>query len=65
LYHCPATCSGFVASNPDSFVDAYWEFKSFKVYRAFYSKSIQPCHLANSKRRTKEIPSLQTFMQAQ
>ncbi|CAP96398.1 hypothetical protein E8E15_005935 [Penicillium rubens] len=35
LYHCPATCSGFVASNPDSFVDAYWEFKSFKVYRAY------------------------------
>ncbi|KAJ5365965.1 hypothetical protein N7517_008851 [Penicillium concentricum] len=34
LYHCPATCSDFVASSPGSFVDAYWEFKSFKVYRA-------------------------------
>ena len=35
LYHCPATCSGFVASNPSSFVDANWEFKNFKVYRAY------------------------------
>ncbi|KAG0155593.1 hypothetical protein PDIDSM_2765 [Penicillium digitatum] len=34
LYHCPATCSGFVANRPGSFVDAYWEFKTFKVYRA-------------------------------
>ncbi|KAJ5837097.1 hypothetical protein N7447_003123 [Penicillium robsamsonii] len=34
LYHCPASCSDFVASSPGSFLDAYWEFKSFKVYRA-------------------------------
>lgn len=32
LYHCPASCTSFVAHNPESFVDAYWEFKSFKIY---------------------------------
>ncbi|KAJ5803787.1 CAZyme family GH16 [Penicillium psychrosexuale] len=35
MYHCPATCSSFVANNPGEFVDAYWEFNSFKVYRAY------------------------------
>lgn len=34
LYHCPGTCSDFIASSPGSFADAYWEFKSFKVYHA-------------------------------
>ncbi|KAJ5795289.1 Concanavalin A-like lectin/glucanase subgroup [Penicillium paradoxum] len=34
LYHCPASCTSFVAHNPHSFVDAYWEFNSFKVYQA-------------------------------
>ncbi|KAI2680104.1 CAZyme family GH16 [Penicillium roqueforti] len=35
MYHCPATCSSFVANNPGGFVGAYWEFNSFKVYRAY------------------------------
>lgn len=34
MYHCPATCTEFVKSSPKSFVDAFWEFKSFKVYHA-------------------------------
>jgi hypothetical protein len=34
MYHCPATCTEFVKSSPESFVDAFWEFKSFKVYHA-------------------------------
>ncbi|CAG8108395.1 unnamed protein product [Penicillium olsonii] len=34
MYHCPATCPEFVAMNPGSFVDAFWEFKSFKVYQS-------------------------------
>ncbi|CAG8919436.1 unnamed protein product [Penicillium salamii] len=32
MYHCPGSCSDFVAMNPGSFDDAFWEFKSFKVY---------------------------------
>ncbi|KAJ6122745.1 concanavalin A-like lectin/glucanase domain-containing protein [Penicillium capsulatum] len=34
MYHCPATCPDFVANNPSSFEEAYWEFASFRVYRA-------------------------------
>lgn len=34
MYHCPATCTEFVAKSPASFVDAYWEFKSFRVYES-------------------------------
>ncbi|KAJ5623825.1 hypothetical protein N7510_000134 [Penicillium lagena] len=34
MYSCPGTCSDFVANNPASFENAYWEFKSFKVYQA-------------------------------
>ncbi|GCB18190.1 probable glycosidase C21B10.07 [Aspergillus awamori] len=33
-YHCPGTCESFVRSNPGNFTQAYWEFKSFKVYQA-------------------------------
>ncbi|KAL1963985.1 hypothetical protein VTN77DRAFT_7660 [Rasamsonia byssochlamydoides] len=32
--HCPGTCTDFVAKNPSAFTEAYWEFKSFKVYQA-------------------------------
>lgn len=34
MYHCPGTCTDWVANNPGSFVDAYWEFKSIQVYQA-------------------------------
>ena len=34
LYHCPGSCSDFVANNPSSFEEAYWEFASFKVFQA-------------------------------
>jgi hypothetical protein len=34
LYNCPGTCSSFVARNPGKLTEAYWEFKSFKVYQA-------------------------------
>ncbi|EPS29445.1 putative beta-1,3-1,6- / beta-1,3-1,4-glucan hydrolase [Penicillium oxalicum 114-2] len=34
LYHCPGSCSDFVANNPSSFEKAYWEFASFKVFQA-------------------------------
>ncbi|KAG2026384.1 hypothetical protein GB937_001894 [Aspergillus fischeri] len=34
LYNCPGTCSSFVARNPANLTEAYWEFKSFKVYQA-------------------------------
>ncbi|KAJ5104364.1 hypothetical protein NUU61_001711 [Penicillium alfredii] len=34
MYNCPATCPEFVAENPDAFEEAYWEFRSFKVYQA-------------------------------
>ena len=29
---CPGTCAGFVAANASAFREAYWEFKSFRVY---------------------------------
>lgn len=32
--HCPGTCNNLVATNPSAFTEAYWEFKSFKVYQA-------------------------------
>ncbi|KAI1168961.1 concanavalin A-like lectin/glucanase domain-containing protein [Nemania serpens] len=31
---CPGTCSDFVANNPNSFTDAFWEFGAFQVYQA-------------------------------
>ncbi|KAJ5563064.1 Endo-1-3(4)-beta-glucanase [Penicillium sp. DV-2018c] len=34
MYHCPATCADFVARDPGGFEDAYWEFRSFRVYIA-------------------------------
>ncbi|KAJ5577410.1 uncharacterized protein N7459_006374 [Penicillium hispanicum] len=34
MYNCPATCPEFVANNPTSFEEAYWEFGGFKVYQA-------------------------------
>ncbi|KAJ6164006.1 hypothetical protein N7470_002678 [Penicillium chermesinum] len=33
MYNCPATCPEFVSNNPSQFEDAYWEFRSFKVYQ--------------------------------
>ncbi|GIK03045.1 hypothetical protein Aspvir_007111 [Aspergillus viridinutans] len=33
LYDCPATCEEFVARNPQNFSQAYWEFRSFRVYQ--------------------------------
>lgn len=33
LYGCPATCEKFVALNPGNFTEAYWEFRSFRVYQ--------------------------------
>ncbi|KAI9933079.1 hypothetical protein ASPWEDRAFT_42832 [Aspergillus wentii DTO 134E9] len=35
LYNCPGKCEDFVANHPQNFTQAYWEFKSFKVYQAF------------------------------
>ncbi|KZF20212.1 glycoside hydrolase family 16 protein [Xylona heveae TC161] len=32
--HCPGTCTSFVANNYTAFQDAYWEFRSFRVYQA-------------------------------
>ncbi|KAF7591874.1 hypothetical protein BBP40_000916 [Aspergillus hancockii] len=32
--HCPGTCSDFVAHNPSAFTEAYWEFKSFRIYKS-------------------------------
>ncbi|OJJ49023.1 hypothetical protein ASPZODRAFT_91195 [Penicilliopsis zonata CBS 506.65] len=34
LDQCPGSCEAFVAGNPDSFDEAYWEFRSFMVYQA-------------------------------
>jgi hypothetical protein len=34
MYHCPGTCTDFVAKHPGSFVEAFWEFRSFSVYQA-------------------------------
>ncbi|OQE14103.1 hypothetical protein PENSTE_c039G07567 [Penicillium steckii] len=34
LYQCPDTCEKYAAENGAAFEDAYWEFKSFKVYTA-------------------------------
>ena len=31
---CPGTCAGFVATNASAFGEAYWEFRSFRVYQA-------------------------------
>lgn len=31
---CPSTCSDFVANNPNSFTDAFWEFGAFQIYQA-------------------------------
>lgn len=30
----PSTCSDFVANNPNSFTDAFWEFGAFQIYQA-------------------------------
>jgi hypothetical protein len=30
----PGKCVNFVSDNPKEFVDAYWEFDSFKVFKA-------------------------------
>jgi hypothetical protein len=32
LYQCPDTCEKYAAENGAAFENAYWEFKSFKVY---------------------------------
>ncbi|KAJ6088700.1 hypothetical protein N7486_009961 [Penicillium sp. IBT 16267x] len=34
MYKCPGTCPDFVANNPSSFEEAYWEFGNFAVYQA-------------------------------
>lgn len=34
LYDCPSTCERLVATSPQSFTEAYWEFKSFRIYQA-------------------------------
>lgn len=34
MYRCPGTCPDFVANNPSSFEEAYWEFNNFAVYQA-------------------------------
>ncbi|KAF9891438.1 hypothetical protein FE257_003904 [Aspergillus nanangensis] len=31
--NCPGKCNDFVANNPSAFTDAYWEFKTFKIYQ--------------------------------
>jgi hypothetical protein len=31
---CPSNCTAYVAANPSAFTEAYWEFKSFKVYQS-------------------------------
>ena len=31
---CPGLCTDLVASNPGAFEEAYWQFRSFEVYRA-------------------------------
>ncbi|PYH39671.1 glycoside hydrolase family 16 protein [Aspergillus neoniger CBS 115656] len=33
LYDCPSTCTKWAAENGANFTNAYWEFKSFKVYQ--------------------------------
>ncbi|KAI9367212.1 concanavalin A-like lectin/glucanase domain-containing protein [Aspergillus egyptiacus] len=33
-FNCPGHCEEFVARNPRSFGEAYWEFRSFRVYQA-------------------------------
>lgn len=33
LYDCPSTCTKWAAENGGNFTNAYWEFKSFKVYQ--------------------------------
>lgn len=33
-YQCPGNCSDLVRNNPEYFIDAYWEFKGFKVFQA-------------------------------
>ncbi|KAI9924860.1 hypothetical protein ASPWEDRAFT_740224 [Aspergillus wentii DTO 134E9] len=34
LYNCPGKCEDVVANNPQRFLEAYWEFSSFKVYQS-------------------------------
>jgi len=31
---CPGTCTEYVSMTPTAFAEAYWEFKSFRVYTA-------------------------------
>ena len=31
---CPGECPSFVAQHPEAFQEAYWEFRSIKVYQA-------------------------------
>ncbi|PWY88592.1 hypothetical protein BO94DRAFT_464451 [Aspergillus sclerotioniger CBS 115572] len=39
LYDCPSTCTQWAAENGANFTNAYWEFKSFKVYQTSSSSS--------------------------
>ena len=32
--NCPSNCTDYVAQNPTAFSNAYWEFRSFRVYEA-------------------------------
>jgi hypothetical protein len=33
-FGCEGTCSNFVGNNPSAFSNAFWEFKSIKVYQS-------------------------------
>ncbi|KAL7659058.1 hypothetical protein ACMYSQ_002002 [Aspergillus niger] len=39
LYDCPSTCTKWAAENGANFTNAYWEFKSFKVYQTSSSSN--------------------------
>ncbi|CAI7609192.1 unnamed protein product [Penicillium bialowiezense] len=57
MYHCPATCSDFVAKNPASFVDAYWEFKGFKVYQSLRKQQSDAKKAEDAKKKIEKSQS--------
>ncbi|OJJ74379.1 hypothetical protein ASPBRDRAFT_447542 [Aspergillus brasiliensis CBS 101740] len=54
LYNCPSTCTQWAAENGANFTNAYWEFKSFKVYQTSSS--------SNSSSSTSAVASSSTAL---
>ncbi|KAJ5731747.1 uncharacterized protein N7483_006255 [Penicillium malachiteum] len=51
-----ASCTNFVAQNPDQFKDTYWEINSVKVYQAGVKGPSVPSHPHSSTHEVSKLP---------